>query len=109
MAQTNTAEAAKAAGAKTPEDNKKPRHHKNDRFEYTTDDGAVLRAKYVENLPYKLAKEFRTIPEEEVQDRIVAEILSPEDVETFDELTIGEVLEFLEQWQEESAISLGEL
>ncbi len=109
MAQTNTAKAAKAAGAKEPEDKKKPRHKKSERFEWTSDDGDTLKAAYVENLPYKLAKEFRSIPEEEVQERIVAEILSPEDVEIFDALTIGEVLEFLEQWQEESSISLGEL
>ncbi|WP_104164672.1 hypothetical protein [Arthrobacter sp. SX1312] len=109
MAQTNTAASAKAAGAKTPDDKKKPRHKKSERFKWTSDDGDLLQAIYVENLPYSLVEGFAEIKDTEVQKVLINTILSEEDAATFRDLTVGEVMEFLEQWQEESSITLGEL
>ncbi|MHA7145440.1 hypothetical protein ACX80U_12055 [Arthrobacter sp. TmT3-37] len=105
-----TTELAKDAGAKTPEDKKKPRHKKHERFEWTSDDGHTLSAVYVENLPYGAVMQFQKLEPAEAQDSIIGLILNEEDRKLFnEELSVGEVMEFLDQWQEESSISLGEL
>lgn len=106
---SKTTAAAKDAGAKTPDDKKKPRHKKHERFTWTSDDGDVLSAIYVENLPYGLVEGFAELRENEVQKELVQAIFDEDDLATFRTLTIGEVSEFLEQWQEESSITLGEL
>lgn len=106
----NTVALAKDAGAKTPEDNKKPRHKKSERFTWTADEGQVLSAVYVENLPYGAVMRFQKLEPAEAQESIISIILSEEDKKIFNEvLSVGEVMEFLDAWQEASSISLGEL
>ena len=97
------------AAPKKPEDNKKKRHPKSEKFTFTTDDGDTIQATYIENLPFKFVKELHGKPDEEVQDTLIGQILEADDQQTFDELTIGEVMDFFEKWQEESALTLGEL
>lgn len=97
------------AEPKKPEDNKKKRHPKSEKFTFTTDDGDTIRATYVENLPYKFVKELTGKDDSEVQDAFIAQILDEDAQKLFNELTIGEVTDFFTQWSEESALSLGEL
>ena len=97
------------AAPKKPEDNKKARHPKSEKFTFTTDDGDTIQATYIENLPYKFVKELAGKDDADVQDAFIAKILDDDAQKVFDELTIGEVTEFFEKWSEESALTLGEL
>jgi hypothetical protein len=94
---------------KQPEDKKTKRHPKSEKFTFTTDDGDTIQATYVENLPYAFVEELGGLDDKDVQKRFIDEILSDEDKELFKTLTIGEVVDFFKAWQDESALSLGEL
>lgn len=99
-----------ASGAKKPEDKKKPNHPVSEKFEFTLSTGDTIRAAYIENIPYKVFKNIATLDAAEGQDALFQAVMSEEDFEIFDDnVLMGELMEFLEQWQEESATSLGEL
>ena len=107
---SQTTEAARSAGAKTPEDKKKPHHKKSERFVFEIDEGTKVSAVYVENIPYATIEAFNELGDSnKVQAAIIDAILSEEDAKTLrGEFTYGEVGDFFDQWNEESAIKLGE-
>ena len=100
-----------AAGkTKKPEDKKKPNHPVSEKFEYTLSTGYTVHAAFIENIPYKVFKGIATMDAAEGQDALFQAVMSEEDFAIFDEnVLMGELMEFLERWQEESATTLGEL
>lgn len=96
------------AGAKQPEDKKKAKHAVNERFEFTLSTGDVIHAKYVENIPYKVFKNLSSMEDVEGQDELLRAVLG-DDFAVWDEnVLMGEMMDFLNEWQEASAITLGE-
>lgn len=93
---------------KKPADHKKARHAKSEKFIFETDD-ARLEVPFVENLPAYVITEMSGAQDEGEQTRMMIDLLFSDQEDEFRKLTLGEFIDFQEQWNAESSITLGEL
>lgn len=94
--------------AKKPADRKKARHPKSELFVFETED-ARLELPYVENLPVEVIDAQTDAENEREAQKIMFGILFDDQREEYSKLTIGELSDLFEAWNENSAMSLGEL
>ena len=94
--------------AKTPQDHKKKQHPKSQKFEYTTDAGTIS-FPYVENIPMGVFEDVMDNPDQSAAVRTLLDGIMDEDSrELRRQMTFGEFQEMLDQWNEQSSLSLGE-
>lgn len=96
--------------AKQPQDHKKKHHPRSEKFTFDFN-GDTITIPYVENLPRRLARKVAEVAqsgEGDPDDFLFKEIMSEEDFEKLDNMTLGEYDDFTNAWNEESSISLGE-
>lgn len=95
---------------KKPQDRKKKHHPRSEKFTFEFS-GDTITIPYVENLPRSLARRVSEVArsgEGDPDDVLFKEIMSEEDFEKLDTMTLGEYDDFTNAWNEESSISLGE-
>lgn len=92
-----------------PADRKPKRHPKSELFVYETDE-ARIEMPYVENLPAHVVLDLSEHADDEAAaTRAMIDLLFSEQRDEFNKLTLGEFVDLQQKWNEESAISLGEL
>ena len=83
-------------------------HGMDERFEFTTRDGKhTFSLPYLENLTRGQFKKVQAAPNDKVDDVLFEILLDEEDIEKLDELTLWDQQKLMEDWNEESAITLG--
>lgn len=98
---------AKNPASKSPA--RKPKHHaKTDRFVYETDE-ARLEMPYIENLPATVIDATEDAQTEREAQKIIFGILFDDQRDQYERLTVGELMDLFQRWNEESAITMGEL
>lgn len=94
--------------AKKPADHKKARHPKSEKFIFETDE-ARLELPYIENLPVSVIDAQADAEDEREAQKIMFDLLFAEQRDEYGRLTIGELSDLFEQWNEESSITMGEI
>ena len=93
--------------AKKPADRKNARHAKSEKFVFETDD-ARLELPYIENLPVAVIDAQQDAESEGEAQKIMFDILFEDQRDEYRRLTLGELADLFEQWNEQSSMSLGE-
>lgn len=103
--------------AKQPQDRKpkaekaperpKP-HDPSEKFVYESSAGDI-ELPYIENLTRGMLRKIRAANREEVEDILFGLILTEEEQERLDDITLWEYQELAEKWNEASSVNLGEL
>ena len=94
--------------AKKPADRKNARHAKSEKFVFETDE-ARLELPYIENLPVAVIDAQQDAETEAQAQKIMFDILFEDQREEYMRLTLGELADLFEQWNEQSSMALGEL
>ena len=103
--------------AKQPQDRKpkaekapaRPEQHDmSEKFVYESSAGE-FELPYIENLTRGTLRKIKAADRDTVDDLLFSLILSEEDLERLDEITLWEYRDLAEKWNEESAVNLGEL
>ena len=94
--------------AKKPADRKNARHAKSEKFVFETDE-ARLELPYIENLPVSVIDAQQDAESEAEGQKIMFDILFEDQREEYKRLTLGELADLFEQWNEQSSMALGEL
>lgn len=93
--------------AKKPTDHKKARHAKSEKFVFETDE-ARLELPYVENLPVTVIDAQNDAEDERAAQRIMFDILFEDQRDEYKKLTLSELTDLFEQWNEQSAMSMSD-
>lgn len=103
-----------ATTAKTPQDHKAKAekvvepHAPEDKFVFTSRDGELtFTLPYLENLTRRQVKAVQASAKEDADEVLFELLLSPEEFEQLDDLTLWDQRELMERWNAESAVSLG--
>ncbi|MCC5781375.1 hypothetical protein CRM73_00130 [Kocuria sp. CCUG 69068] len=115
-----TAEKAAEAGAKLPTDHQegqeKQRHDPSEKFVYTCDAGTFT-LPYIENLTRGFIKGLNNLTrqvqageleEDAVDEYLFGGLLAEGQYETLDDISLWDQEQLMTQWNEQSAMSLGE-
>ena len=94
--------------AKKPADRKNARHAKSEKFVFETDE-ARLELPYIENLPVAVIDAQQDAETEAQAQKIMFDILFEDQREEYKRLTLGELADLFEKWNEQSSMALGEL
>ena len=92
--------------AKKPADRKNARHAKSEKFVFETDE-ARLELPYIENLPVSVIDAQQDAETEAQAQKIMFDILFEDQREEYKRLTLGELADLFEQWNEQSSMDLG--
>lgn len=93
--------------AKKPADRKNARHAKSEKFVFETDE-ARLELPYVENLPVSVIDAQNEADTESEAQKIMFDILFEDQRDEYKKLTLGELSDLFQQWNEKSSMNLGE-
>lgn len=99
--------ASKNPAAKSPA-RKKKHHPKTEMFVFETED-AHLEMPYIENLPATVIDATDEARDEREAQKIIFGILFDDQRDQYEKLTVGELMDLFQRWNEESAITMGEL
>lgn len=99
---------------KTPQDHKTKAektvepHDPSEKFVFTTRDGELtFTLPYLENLTRRQVKAVQAAEKEDADEVLFKLLLSEEEFEQLDDLTLWDQRELMERWNSESAVSLG--
>lgn len=93
--------------AKKPNDRKTARHAKSEKFVFETDE-ARLELPYVENLPVAIIDAQNEAETEQQAQKIMFDILFEDQRDEYKKLTIGELSDLFDEWNEKSSISMSD-
>ena len=93
--------------AKKPADRKTARHPKSEKFVFETDE-ARLELPYVENLPVSVIDAQNDAETEQQAQKIMFDILFEDQRDEYKKLTIGELSDLFDEWNEKSSISMSD-
>lgn len=90
-------------------DHKKPHHPKSEKFVFSCDSGTVT-IPYLENVPRKLMREVRASARngDDADDILFGALLNKKDLAVLESMTLGEYDNFTDEWNEKSAVQMGE-
>ena len=100
-----------ATTAKTPQDHKAKAvepHDPSEKFVFVSRDGELtFTLPYLENLTRRQVKAVQASAKEDADEVLFELLLSAEEFEQLDDLTLWDQRELMERWNAESAVSLG--
>lgn len=94
--------------AKKPTDRKNARHPKSEKYVFETDEARV-ELPFIENLPVAVIDAQNDAESEREAQKIMFDILFEDQRDEYKKLTLGELADLFEDWNEKSSMSLGEL
>lgn len=94
---------------KKPQDHKRKYHDVNDLFEFVTRKGDKLEMPYLENVDYGVIEDMMGLSQEEQTKYLLTNLLSEDDYQTLRKNGLADFVDLIEKWNEESAVTLGEL
>lgn len=97
------------ATRKKPQDHKMVRHPKSEKFVFEVEGEGAITVPFIENIPFGVIEDFRGLDEEEAMRHLFDALMDEESTRVRRAMTIGELMDFMEEWNEQSSISLGEL
>lgn len=95
------------ATSKKPQDRKAARHPKSEKFVFETDE-ARLELPYIENLSVDVIDAQQDAESESEAQKIMFDILFEDQRDEYKKLTIGELSDLFEEWNEKSALSMSD-
>lgn len=100
--------------SKTPQDHKAKTektvepHGQDEKFVYTSRDGELtFTLPYLENLTRRQVKAVQASKKEDADEVLFELLLSPDEFEQLDDLTLWDQRDLMERWNAESAVQLG--
>lgn len=93
--------------AKKPADRKKARHPKSEKFIFETDE-AHLEMPYIENLPVAVIDAQADAETEREAQKLMFDILFEDQRDEYKKLTVGELTDLFDEWNEKSSMAMGE-